>query len=104
MGQRTVNFGGAQIVAKSRGRLGAHSRVFMRGVIADTVDGRSREGRLMRHLEAELTAHVGGNPSVVERALIERAVWQTLRVAVYDAKLRPVRPSLRTRTGRISPG
>ena len=61
-------------LARKRGKIGPYSRVLQRGVIADTVDGRSREGRLMRHLEAELTKHVGGSPSIVQRLLIDRMV------------------------------
>jgi hypothetical protein len=41
----------------------------------------------MRRVRAELTAHVGGNPSAVQRALIERAVILSLRVAQIDAKI-----------------
>jgi hypothetical protein len=51
------------------------------------VDQRTKKARLLRETRAALIGHVGGNPSVVERALIERAVWQTLRVAQYDAKV-----------------
>jgi hypothetical protein len=74
-------------VAKSRGKIGPYSRVFQRGVIADTVDGRSREGRLMRHLEAALTAHVGGSPSIVQRLLIERMVKVRMQLDLLDEKL-----------------
>ena len=35
---------------------------------------------------AELTAHVGGKPSAVQKNLIERAVWLSLQVALLDAK------------------
>jgi hypothetical protein len=41
----------------------------------------------MRRVRAELTAHVGGNPNAVQRALIERAVILSLRVAQIDAKI-----------------
>jgi hypothetical protein len=43
------------------------------------LDGRSAEGRVVRQLEAELTEHVGGSPSVAQKLLIERIIkmrWQ----------------------------
>ena len=40
----------------------------------------------MRETRAELTAHVGGNPSATQRALIERAVQLTLRIGAMDRK------------------
>jgi hypothetical protein len=41
----------------------------------------------MTRLRAELTSHCGGRPSVVQRALIERAVWLSLRLAQLDRKI-----------------
>ncbi len=48
------------------------------------LDGRRREARLMREARAELVAHVGGNPSATQRALIEQCVQLRLRLAVMD--------------------
>lgn len=48
------------------------------------IDGRRREARLMQGVVAELTAHVGGNPSATQRALIGRAAWLTLHMALMD--------------------
>lgn len=73
-------------MAKSRGRIGPYSRVVQRGVIADTLDGRSREGRLARHMEAELIRHIGGNPSFVQKLLIERLVKVRLRLDAFEEK------------------
>jgi hypothetical protein len=42
---------------------------------------------LLRETRARLTKHVGGSPSAVELALIERAAQLTLKVAQLDAKL-----------------
>ena len=50
------------------------------------MDGRSREARMVRDTRAELVAHVGGKPSAVQRALIERAAVLTLQVSLMDAK------------------
>jgi hypothetical protein len=65
--------------------LGPYSRNL--GVTALTKpDLRTREGRLVRDTRNALTQHVGGKPSVTERALIERAVRLTLQVALLDRK------------------
>ena len=50
------------------------------------LDQRTKEARLVRETHSELTAHVGANPSATQRALIERAVQLTLRVAMMDRK------------------
>ena len=50
------------------------------------LDQRTKEARLVRETRAELTAHVGANPSATQRQLIERAVQLTLRVAMMDRK------------------
>jgi hypothetical protein len=41
----------------------------------------------MRRVRADLTAHCGGRPNAVQRALIERAVILSLRVAQFDARI-----------------
>lgn len=38
----------------------------------------------MRRVRDELTAHIGGNPSVTQRLLIERASRLALRLALMD--------------------
>jgi hypothetical protein len=48
------------------------------------IDGRTREAKLMREVEAELTKHVGGKPSVTQQRLIERIAWLTLRMEMLD--------------------
>ncbi|TPG45709.1 hypothetical protein EAH89_26270 [Roseomonas nepalensis] len=50
------------------------------------MDLRSREARLLRRFRAELTEHVGGSPSVTQRALIERACWLNLHLVKLDRK------------------
>jgi hypothetical protein len=50
------------------------------------LDGRTREAKLLRRVKAELTAHVGGNPSATQRALIERVAMLTLRIHAMDEK------------------
>jgi hypothetical protein len=51
------------------------------------LDGRTREAALMRRVLADLTRHVGGAPTVVQRMLIERAAVLTLRLAQLDRKI-----------------
>src|SRR5579859_7878760 len=50
------------------------------------LDYRTREGRLLKHVRGELTAHIGGKPTAVQAALIDRAALLTLHVAMLDAK------------------
>lgn len=63
-------------------RIGPYSRP----TALAKLDGRTREARLMRQVRAELTAHVGGNPSATQRQLIERCAWLSLHVAQLDAR------------------
>jgi hypothetical protein len=51
------------------------------------VDGRTSHAAVMRRVRAELTAHVGGHPTAIQRALIERIVWLSLKLAMLDEKL-----------------
>lgn len=51
------------------------------------LDQRTREGRLMRQVRKDLTNHLGGNPSVTQRVMIDRAAWLSLRIALLDAKI-----------------
>ena len=68
-------------------RTGAH-RVgpYSRPPSLARLDQRTREARLLADTRAELTAHLGGAPSATQRALIDRAAWLTLRIALMDAK------------------
>lgn len=50
------------------------------------ISGRTREGRIVRGVRADLTAHVGGRPSATQRVLIDRAAMLTLQIAMLDAK------------------
>jgi hypothetical protein len=53
------------------------------------LDGRRREAKLMAQLVADLTLHVGGAPSAVQRALIHRAAALHLRLSLMDAQTEP---------------
>jgi len=58
---------------------GSYSRIAL-----GDIDGRLREAKLMRDLIEDLTAHCGGNPSAVQRQLIQRAAILHLRLALMD--------------------
>ena len=51
------------------------------------VDERTREGLIVHRLRRELTEHVGGHPSVVQRVVIERCCFLQLRLALLDRKM-----------------
>jgi hypothetical protein len=51
------------------------------------IDQRSRTARFMRRVRADLTAHVGGQPSTTQRLLIERATMLSLRIALFDVRV-----------------
>ncbi|MCA0344132.1 MAG: hypothetical protein LCH99_30985 [Proteobacteria bacterium] len=50
------------------------------------LDGRTREAQLMRKVRIDLTDHIGGFPSATQAALIDRAAWLSLHVALMDEK------------------
>ena len=72
--------------APSGHRLGPYSRVLTRGAIGASISGSSREGRFLRHYEAELTRHVGSQPSIVERLMIARCARLALRLELLDER------------------
>lgn len=51
------------------------------------IDRRTAEGRLFEHFRLELTGHCGGQPNIVQSAIIERCCWIRLRLALMDEKL-----------------
>lgn len=61
-------------------KLGPYSQT----AILSKTDGRTRESRLMRGTRAALIAHVGGKPSTVQWALIDRACQLQIRIALMD--------------------
>lgn len=67
----------------TRRRIGLYSRPH---AIAE-IDQRTVEARLMTRTRDELTEHVGGHPTAVERLLIERCVVLALKCAQLDIKI-----------------
>ena len=55
-------------------------------VAAPRPSGRTREGRRMQQMRAELAAHVG-QPSAVQRMLIERAATLSLQLEALDRRM-----------------
>ncbi len=71
-------------VKPRRGRyVGPYSRP---GALAG-MDRRTRAGRLLKAITADLVAHVGGNPTVTQRWLITRVGMLALRCGQLDAKI-----------------
>jgi hypothetical protein len=62
--------------------IGPHSRP---NVLAK-LDGRRREARLMQRVREDLLRHIGGSPSAVQRALVDRVAILSLHVALFDAR------------------
>jgi len=63
--------------------LGPYSRRHrLRGL-----DRRTLESRIFEEFRANLIAHVGGSPTAVQSALIERCCWLHLRLTMLDQKL-----------------
>jgi hypothetical protein len=60
---------------------------YSRPVALASIDGRSRESVMLRKLRADLVAHVGGNPSATQRAVIERACMLSLHLHLLDEKI-----------------
>jgi hypothetical protein len=70
--------------AKTR-RIGPYSRAF-RNALGDQFDGRSREGRFLRKVEAEIVAQLGGTASFIQMSLIRRAARTMLQLELLDKK------------------
>src|SRR5262250_3403950 len=64
-------------------RIGPHSRP--QNLVR--IDGRTKEAQILRQVKDELIAYVGGHPDAVQRALIERCAWLSLRLAMLDKKI-----------------
>ena len=72
-------------------RIPPESRAQRRGI--PSVDARTREGRLPREVRKTPREHVASNPTAVHKALIERAAWLELAIALSErSPPYPVRP------------
>ena len=71
-------------------RIPPESRAQRRGI--PRVDAGTREGRLLREVRKTLREHLGSNPTAVHKALIERAAWLALVIALSGNGARRIRP------------
>jgi hypothetical protein len=67
------------------GVLGPYSRIIDRGA-RGAISGNTWEGRYLRTYEQMLIEHVGGNPNIVQRALITRASRLALHLELMDKR------------------
>ena len=72
--------------ASNRASIDPYSRMIDRGSLGHGISGRSREGKLLRRVEKELVAQVGGAPSFAQRLLIRRIARAVLRLELLDEK------------------
>jgi hypothetical protein len=63
--------------------IGPYSKIYR----LTQIDLRTKEGLVINRLRRDLERHVGGDPSVVQRALIERCLWLRLRLSLLDKKV-----------------
>jgi hypothetical protein len=70
------------MVTEKTRSIGPHSRPHRWAML----DGRTKEAALVRTTRDDLIRHCGGNPSAVQRQLIDRIAVLTLHVATFDAK------------------
>ena len=68
-------------------RVGPYSRAVQRGAVSDVVDGRSREGKYLRRIEAELLAQMGASPTFSAKLLIRQISVMMLRLEEFDNNL-----------------
>jgi len=59
-------------------------RRYSRAKTVGRVDQRTRQAKLMRRVRDELTAHLGGAPTNIQKLMIERCVWLSLRLGMFD--------------------
>ena len=64
-------------------KLGAYSKE----IRLAQPDGRTREGRLLRQVRSKLTEELGGKPTWLQVAMIDRAAMLQLRCAALDRRI-----------------
>jgi hypothetical protein len=76
-----------QTLGNYQERIRPYTKRLDRGAVGTLFDGRSEQGRFVRRLEAELVQHVGGQPTITQRLLIDRAIKIQLQLGAFDDKL-----------------
>ena len=65
-----------------------NSKLFQRGVIGlDLIDGRTFEGKYARVIEHDLLAQLGGQPTAMQRLMVDRVVKLQLRLDAFEKKI-----------------
>jgi hypothetical protein len=64
----------------------AYSRPLRRGALGD-IDARTKEGRFLSQIQADLGAQLGGSPSLAQQLLIRRIARSMLMLEVLDLRL-----------------
>ena len=60
---------------------------FSKPGVLTKVDGRSREARRLLAIETQFGEHIGGDPTVVQAALIHRTAWLLILSEKLDERL-----------------
>ena len=69
-------------MSEKSGAVGPYSKT----ITLAKVDGRTREGQLLRQHRREMLDHMGGSPSAPQRRLIELAGNLALQIALMDCR------------------
>jgi hypothetical protein len=68
-----------------RSITGPYSRLIDRGALG-AINGNTKEGKFLRAYEQSLVDHVGGQPSITQRALISRTARLALHLELLDER------------------
>jgi hypothetical protein len=68
-------------------RIGPWCRGITRGSLGASIDGRSRAGKMLRRVEAELLAQLGAEPTFAQKLLVRRIARGMLSLEEFDTKL-----------------
>lgn len=64
-----------------------YCRSLKRGSLGADIDGRSREGKFLRRIEAELIDQLGGNPTFSQTLAVRRIARLMLQAETFDRKM-----------------
>lgn len=60
---------------------------FSRDTTLSTIDRRTRAGRVLRSVEADLLKHIGGSATITQRLLVQSAALKATRLMLLSQKL-----------------
>jgi hypothetical protein len=70
-----------------RKRMPRSSGPFSRALRKGAIDQRSREGRFLATARHHMAEHIGGNPTIAQRVLIDRIAWLMLHCHLLDQRI-----------------